>query len=690
MARTRKQAETKAKANRYFRAQEERLGEAAPEQRPDPRQLSDQEVLEKLVLEGDTDPFIARAFKDLGFPFEDVARESLITLAREKRAVFQRLRARLKTETDVYLSDFDAIVKRRAAADDEDSEFSMTDTGLYRVRNAACEWLSQPFEVLGLARDGAANDWSKIVRFKTVDGRVRQAVVSVAMLHSDPAQAIDALTFQGMDIKCTPKARLSFVEYLAAAESNEFATIASCTGWIDVGGSRAFVLPDAVVGPGLAETVVLARGITGPYERSGVLEEWREGVARQAGDHCLPRFSISTALAGTLLYIGGFESGAFHLCGQSSEGKTTCLRCGASVWGSGADGGYMRTWRATSNGLEGNLAAACDTLLPLDEVGQADGKEIGLALYMATAGVGKARMRRDATLKAAHKWRVLILSSGEMPIETKLNEDMRRGKAQAGHLVRAVDIDARRDCGVFDRPYVDAEVNPEAVANGLRRAASTHYGVAGPEFVRRLIESGMTSEGLRKRVGAFVDDVLKDIGDYHGQVARVAERFGLVAIAGELAVELGIVPWGKGVSTDDAAELFAAWLKARGGVTRYEAQQAVAQVRGFIERFGDSRFDDITSATGVSTSAADFLDQKPVHDRAGYRQGAGANKRWLILPEAWRKEVCKGLNPALVAKTLRELGMLEGGTGHYTQVVWAPVLERAVRVYVVTPDIFEN
>jgi hypothetical protein len=34
----------------------------------------------------------------------------------------------------------------------------------------------------------------------------------------------------------------------------------------------------------------------------------------------------------TLLDIGGFESGCFHFFGKSSEGKTTCLRVGGSVW----------------------------------------------------------------------------------------------------------------------------------------------------------------------------------------------------------------------------------------------------------------------------------------------------------------------------------------------------------------------
>jgi uncharacterized protein (DUF927 family) len=693
---TRKQTAAKAKADEYFRAQEERLGgkkksrktRAKKTEKPKPEVYAPEPdariVLEKLVIEGDADPFVARAFKDPGLPFEDDSLVALKALFAKKPAEYHRLRARLKTETDVSVVALEAKMRGAVGGVGADPEFSMASDGLYRRQ----EWLAQPFEVVGQARDAASNDWSKVVRFRIVGGQVRQVLVSVAALHADPAQAITALTFQGMEIKCTPSARQSFVEYLASAKTGELVTIANSTGWIEIGDERAFVLPDEIIGS--AENVVLASRLTGPYERRGTLEEWRKYVAGPAGAHCLPRFSIAVALAGPLLGLGGFESGCFHPFGQSSEGKTTCVRCAASVWGSGADGGYMRTWRATSNGLEGNLAAACDTLLPLDEIGQTDGKEIGLALYMATAGVGKQRMRRDATLRASHKWRVLILSSGETPIETKLNEDLRRGRAHAGHLVRAIDIDARREFGAFDRPYPDAELDPKALAAALKRAVSLHYGTAGPEFVCRLIERRVTGEDLRNRVAAFVEDVLKDVKDVHGQAARAAERFGLVGVAGELAVKFGIVPWDEGLSTQDAADLFAAWLKTRGGATRYEAKQAVAQVRAFIERFGDSRFDDITSVTGVSTSAADFLDRKPVPDRAGYRQGNGTNRRWFVLPEVWKSEVCKGLDHQLVAKTLAELGALEHEGGRHTQVVWVAPLEKSVRAYVVLPNIFEG
>jgi putative DNA primase/helicase len=98
-------------------------------------------------------------------------------------------------------------------------------------------------------------------------------------------------------------------------------------------------------------------------------------------------------------------------------------------------------------------------------VGQADGRELGQALYMTAGGVGKQRMRRDASLKPSHVWRALALSTGEQPIETKLNEDAKRGaRAHAGQLVRAIDIRVHRTHGMFDCLEL-GELSPKAFAD---------------------------------------------------------------------------------------------------------------------------------------------------------------------------------------------------------------------------------
>jgi uncharacterized protein (DUF927 family) len=648
-----------------------------------------------MLIERDFDGFIAACAADTGLPLNAEVLNVLDVLVERDPATFERLRARLKIEAKVRVAALDAALKARKAMNGTgrkdnaetgaDSSFSMTDAGLYRRVGKKWEWIAQPFEILGLTRDTASSGWGKLVRFRNADGVAHEIVATLASLHGDVGQSVGPFVEQGMNIKGTAPARRAFVEYLVSVEVANRATIAKCTGWIEVGGERAFVLPADVIGA--ASVIVLAKGMEGPYEQRGTLAQWQSGVGTLARHHRLVRFCIAVGLTGPLLDLGGFEGGVFHLYGRSSEGKTTCVRAAASEWGSGADGGYMRSWRATANGLEGNLAGACDTLLPLDEVGQAEGREIGQALYMATSGVGKQRMRRDASLRPSYKWRVPILSSGEMPIEARLNEDPRRGRAHAGHLVRAIDIPARQGKrGVFD-DYPDFD--PVAFANDLKRAASTHYGTAGPAFVRELIERGVTARSIRDSVTDFVVAALAGHKDYHGQAARAAERFALVAVAGELAIKFDIVPWKEGRPTEDAAALFKAWLEERGGAIPYEVRQIVTQVRHFIEANGDARFDDLdpppTSLTGVA------LERRPVVNRAGWRKGEGDARLWYVLPEVWRREVCAGFNYVEAARVLSGLGALaKAGDGRPTQSVRLPSMQKTQRVYVLTPAIFEQ
>jgi len=245
--------------------------------------------------------------------------------------------------------------------------------------------------------------------------------------------------------------------------------------------------------------------------------------------------------------------------------------------------------------------------------------------------------------------------------------------------VRAVDISVRGTHGVFD-DFASDDVEPSAFAEECKKAASTYYGTAGPEFVRRLIAANVSAEDVRERVETFVRSALRDIKNGQGQAARVAQRFGLVCAAGELGVQLEILPWEQSDPLNDATALFETWLEERGGAAPYEARQAIAQVRQFIEMHGDSRFDDITMPDP---------DRKPVVNRAGFRRGQGEARRWLIPPEVWRHEICAGLNPRETAKTLAGLHMLEtDGEGKFSRS--ETVNGKKQRFYVLTPAIFEG
>ena len=289
----------------------------------------------------------------------------------------------------------------------------------------------------------------------------------------------------------------------------------------------------------------------GPYEARGSLADWQRGIGALSIGHPLPVLAISAAFAGPLLDLAGQEGGGLNIFAGSSQGKTSIIQAAASVWGRGDSPGYV-AWRATANGLEGVAASASDTVLILDELGVVEARDAAAGIYGLANGSGKARAARDGSLREPKSWRVLILSTGEIPITTKLAEDRGR-KARAGQLVRMLDIPADRGkgFGAFDHggPGNDAG----ALAKAFKQAAVSDYGTAGPEFVRRIIANGAeeVSGVIRDFINAFVETNVPLGSD--GQINRAAQRLGLIAAAGEYAVKLGVVPWPEGEAKSAAA-----------------------------------------------------------------------------------------------------------------------------------------
>lgn len=106
------------------------------------------------------------------------------------------------------------------------------------------------------------------------------------------------------------------------------------------------------------------------FRQAGTLESWQENVARYAVGNSRLVLAISAAFAGPLVGPCSAEGGGLHFKGASSTGKSTALHVAGSVWGGGDSNGYVRSWRATANGLEGVSMGHCDTLLCLDELSQ--------------------------------------------------------------------------------------------------------------------------------------------------------------------------------------------------------------------------------------------------------------------------------------------------------------------------------
>jgi uncharacterized protein (DUF927 family) len=529
--------------------------------------------------------------------------------------------------------------------------------------------IAAPFEVLGACRDPVGAGWGKVLRWPDSDGRSHVRHVADACLYGEPGALCGDLASLGLWIDRNRQREL--VGYLSAVRAPRRVTVVSRTGWHEIGGRSVFVLAGETIGRRGGEQVILDAAAHGPYEARGSIEDWRSGLAKLARGHVLPALAISAALAGPLLHLAGVEGGGVHFYGQSSKGKTTLLQMAASVWGRGATPGYVRAWRATANGLEGAAAGATDTVLILDELGQVDGRELAGALYALANGAGKQRATRDGALREPRSWRVLTISSGEVPIAGKMAEDRAR-KTRAGQLVRMLDIPIARACGVFDQDRDAADL-----AKRCKLAAASVYGTAGPNFVRRLLADDIGGADVRAMVNEFLAAEVPAGAD--GQIDRAAQRLGIVAAAGELATAFGLTGWRAREAREAAGWALRQWIDGRGGTEADEVRQSIEQVRLAIESHGESRFQSI-----------DDPDAKAVNCRLGWRKGAGADREWWVLPESWKAEICAGLDPQFVARALAERGMLRRQGGNILQCTVNVGGDQRVRAYVLTAAILDG
>lgn len=562
--------------------------------------------------------------------------------------------------------------------------FRMDEAGLWHVPpgDGAPSLLCGPFDVLGLSRSEEQTGWSLAIRFKTPDGWVQSCQIPRADLAGEGSEVRKRLANLGLFISARRGSRERLTEALAAVEASERYLLISSTGWHQ--GGRAFALPDETIAGPDAEPMLFDHRVKGAsYGQRGTLAEWQETVARLAEGHDRLALALGVAFAGPILEPLGIEGGGFHLVGPSSCGKTTALRVAGSVWGGGSALGFAQSWRNTANALEGMAAAHNDALLALDEIGLIDPRELDAAAYALAGGMGKGRLRSDGDLRGRARWRIAILSTGEVSLKARIAEGSMRAGPKAGQGVRIIDVpaDAGAGLGLFSHPGPDGD--PARLAVAIRDATGVAFGTSGPAFVRAFIAAGEDGPRfVRAQVAAFKKEAIPEGAD--GQVIRVAERFALAAAAGELASRLGVLPWSDGALAEGVAGCFRAWLTRRGTVGSAEALDAVTGVREFIQRHGASRF-------SFADKGVDETSWR-VQNLAGFKSVANAEQgvtdKWLFT-DAGFKEAIGSLDPRTAADALAEAGFLiKDASGKRKRS--ERIGERTMRVYVVKGEILEG
>lgn len=221
-------------------------------------------------------------------------------------------------------------------------------------------------------------------------------------------------------------------------------------------------------------------------------------------------------------------------------------------------------------------------------------------------------------------------------------------KANAGQEIRLADIDADAGAGLGAFEYLHEHQNPAAMALALKDASNRSYGAVGMAWLQYLVEN-------RLRLAELVADGLRQFvtenapPEASGQITRVARRFGLVAVAGELATHCGLTGWSEGEATNASAKCFQAWLDSFGRSGSREDKAILEKVRLFIEQHGASRFEDVAAT-----------EDKRIPNRAGFLKVAGDGSReYWLLPEVFKAELCSGFDPKTALEALLTAGWLQ-------------------------------
>lgn len=569
----------------------------------------------------------------------------------------------------------------------------------------APQWMCAPLYISAHTRSTEAQDWGYLLEFSDRDGNEKRWAMPAELLHGDGSELAKLLSNQGLDVHPTPATRQRLASYIQqqARKVRARAISTDRIGWHD----KAFVMPKRSFGD--AEQRVVFQSPTAmpnTFQERGSVKEWRDRVGALCIGNTRLIFAASCAFAGPLLRHASMESGGFHFRGNSSLGKSTAQRVAASVYGSED---FKQQWRSTDNALEATAAQHSDTLLILDELKQLDPKVAGACAYMLANEQGKARMSRTATPRPQLRWRLLFLSSGELSLADLMQEANQR--VHSGQEVRLPDIPADAGAGLGLFNVLHGFSDARGLAEHLKSETRAVYGVGGRAFIEWLVDRVDTLPPLVGRwVGRLVSEWMP--AGASGQVERVASRFALVAVGGELASEAGITGWPEGEAEAGARACFDAWLTQRGGAGDGEETAILRQVRRFLELHGEARFpwwhrsaDDhkpnAMNRAGVRIWITD--DGQRVRNKADHyakygeqvslEQVESASCEYMVFPETFRDEVCKGYDRLAVQRLLHERGHLrtegDGKSFKYARKERVPGLGPS-NVYCILPSIFTD
>ncbi|MGM0984689.1 MAG: DUF927 domain-containing protein [Pseudomonadota bacterium] len=485
-------------------------------------------------------------------------------------------------------------------------------------------WVCSPLEVIANTHDEHDDNYGMQLQFLNRAGRWRHWTIPRALLTKRNMNLLcQELLKQGVTLSTQRGATELLLYYLMEVKPNRWLEAAIRTGWHGEPGDKrfAFILPDCTIG---CQDVVFqgATNHSSGFGEKGTLKGWQHEIGAYCVGNVNLQASVCLALAGPLIRELKCSPGV-HFVGPTSVGKSTALRVASSAWGSGSTAnGFVRSWKSTENGLEAIAAERNDTFLPLDEIGEADERTIGKTVYALSNGVGKVRADVNGKARETATWRTPTLSTGESSLNTLIKHQ--GGVSRGGQDVRQQTIPVIGEHGIFDTLHGFS--GGADLSRHLEQASTQHYGKLGPAFVEVLVRKAPDQWEEIRKAHRMASKVIAD-GVTDGFALRAADALAVAAVAGEIAIEEGLLPWPPDSAIHAMSELFQRWLQERGNA-HSEDTKVLDAIEGFIVAHADSRFSPRKDTTENSSSG--------VRDRAGwYVDSADGRRVYLFTKDAF-------------------------------------------------------
>lgn len=255
------------------------------------------------------------------------------------------------------------------------------------------------------------------------------------------------------------------------------------------------------------------------YRTEGSFDEWKAWAAKLE-EHPRAALGIYAALASVLLRVFDVPPFFVDLAGETSKGKTTTLRVGASVWGSPD---LVGSWDATAVAIETQVGAVDGLPVFLDETKRAgDPKKVAGIVYEVSQGVGRARGAKAGGLRPTLRWSTVVVSTGEQPLTTFTQD--------GGTRARVVEL--------WGSPF---EYECRRFVLELTAAMSRNFGHAGPAFVRALLDQQAEWDTWREQFERMADRLAAKATSVVGE--RRARYVALLRFAAGLAEQFGVMDW---------------------------------------------------------------------------------------------------------------------------------------------------